>query len=91
MYFLEVGAVLTVAPWTTFWDRNYFVESFPLLETILTSYVVRGAVTGVGLLSWGAAFVDVSTAMRRLLSAWLALTPSDDSIVANANPRFWTM
>ena len=48
VYFVEVGLVLVVAPWTTFWDRNYFVESFPFLETILTSHVVRGGVTGVG-------------------------------------------
>ena len=27
VYFVEVGFVLIVAPWTTYWDRNYFVEA----------------------------------------------------------------
>ena len=60
VYFVAVGVVLVVAPWTMFWDRNYFAELFPFLEAILTNHVVRGGVTGVGLVSLGAALVDVA-------------------------------
>ena len=42
IYFLEAGLILTIAPWTRFWERNYLVESGPLTETILTSGIVRG-------------------------------------------------
>ena len=59
--------MLIVAPWTVYWDRNYFVESLPILEAALTSHVVRGAVTGVGVLSAGAALVDVAAAVARIL------------------------
>ena len=60
--------MLTVAPWTVYWDRNYFVESLPVLQAVLTSHVVRGAVTGVGVLSVGAATVDVAATMYRFFS-----------------------
>lgn len=87
VYFVEVGMVLVVAPWTMFWDRNYFVESFPFLEAILTSHVVRGGVTGVGLVSLGAALVDVTVAIRRLVTLWLSPAPPDDSILADTTRR----
>jgi hypothetical protein len=48
-YFLEAGFVLIVAPWrTAFWDRNFFIERLPLLETVLGNVFVRGAVSGIG-------------------------------------------
>ena len=68
IYFAEVGLVLTVAPWTVYWDRNYFVESLPILQAVLTSHVVRGAVTGVGVLSVGAAVVDLAAGLSRVCS-----------------------
>lgn len=65
VYFIEVGLVLIVAPWTTFWERNYFVEATPWLQMILTSHVVRGAVTGFGVISIGVAVVDAAFAILR--------------------------
>ena len=60
MYFVEVGLVLLVAPWTTFWDRNLFVESYPLAEALLTTPVARGGVSGLGLLNLGVGLADLS-------------------------------
>ena len=68
VYFVEVGLVLTVAPWTVYWDRNYFVESLPIIEAVLTSHVVRGAVSGVGVFSAGVALVDLAAAAARIRS-----------------------
>ena len=65
VYLVEVGLVLIVAPWTRFWDRNYFVESLPLFEPLLTSYAVRGAVSGFGIVTLGTAAVDVTAWLRR--------------------------
>ena len=65
VYLVEVGLVLVVAPWTRFWDRNYFVESLPLLEPLLTSPALRGVVSGFGIVTLGAAAVDVSAWLRR--------------------------
>lgn len=59
VYFVEVGLVLIVAPWTTHWERNYFVEALPALQPLLTSYPVRGAIGGVGLVSLAAALVEL--------------------------------
>lgn len=41
--------MLIVAPWkTAFWDRNFFIERLPLLESLLSNVFVRGAVSGIG-------------------------------------------
>jgi hypothetical protein len=50
-YFVEAGLVLIVAPWSAFWDRNFFVERFPDLTEFLSSHVARGAVSGIGLVT----------------------------------------
>ncbi len=60
MYFVAVGLVLLVAPWTTFWDRNVFVESYPLAEALLTTSIARGGVSGLGILNLGAGLADLS-------------------------------
>jgi hypothetical protein len=66
--FLEVGLVLALAPWSTYWDRNYFAESLPLVHPIVTNNFVRGAVTGVGLVNLVAAVGELVSlfAARRL-------------------------
>ena len=47
-YFIEAGLILIVAPWSAFWDRNFFAEALPALDRILASPFARGAVSGVG-------------------------------------------
>lgn len=41
--------MLMIAPWkAAFWDRNFFIESLPLIEAVLGNVFVRGAVSGIG-------------------------------------------
>lgn len=47
-------------PWSTFWERNYFVDWSPVLETVLTSNYVRGAISGLGIVNLGAALVELA-------------------------------
>lgn len=47
-YFLEAGFILVVAPWSGFWERNFFAASAPGLQPWLESPFVRGAVSGIG-------------------------------------------
>jgi hypothetical protein len=47
-------------PWSTFWERNYFVEWSPMVEAVLTSNYVRGAISGLGLVNIGAALVELA-------------------------------
>jgi hypothetical protein len=54
VFFIEVGLLLMVLPWSAFWERNYFVYSWPALEPLFTSAYFRGAVTGVGVLNLAA-------------------------------------
>lgn len=46
-------------PWSTFWERNYFVEWSPVIEALLTSNYARGAISGLGLVNIAAALVEL--------------------------------
>ena len=58
-YFVEVGLVLLVVPWSPFWDRNYFVQMWPALEALTRSNLVRGAVSGLGVVNLWAAMSEL--------------------------------
>jgi hypothetical protein len=58
-YFVEVGLVLLVVPWSPFWDRNYFVQMWPALETLTRSNMIRGAVSGLGVVNLWAAMSEL--------------------------------
>lgn len=59
-FFLEVGLLLLVLPWSPFWDHNYFVSAWPDLRPILTNNFVRGAVTGLGIVNLFAGIADLA-------------------------------
>ncbi|HUE85641.1 MAG TPA: hypothetical protein VMO26_06140 [Vicinamibacterales bacterium] len=52
--------LLILIPWSAFWDRNYFAESFPSLGTLLTNNFVRGAVSGLGVVNLLAALGELA-------------------------------
>ena len=58
-FFFEVGLLLLVLPWSAFWDRNYFVFTWPAIKPILTSNFVRGGVTGLGVVNVFAGIADL--------------------------------
>lgn len=37
-----------MAPWSAFWDRNFFAASIPSLQHVLANPFVRGGVSGIG-------------------------------------------
>jgi hypothetical protein len=51
--------ILVFVPWSSFWERNYFAESLPLLHAVVNNNFVRGAVSGVGVLNILAGLVDL--------------------------------
>lgn len=59
-YFLEAGLVLIVAPWSVFWDRNLFIVSLPLAGDVLTNNFLRGAISGVGMVTVVGGFLDLA-------------------------------
>ena len=46
----ELGALLLYLPWSTFWERNFFLMHFPSLIPIALHPSVRGLVSGLGVL-----------------------------------------
>ena len=58
-FFFEAGLALLLVPWSSYWDHNYFVASFPLLQTAVTNNFVRGAVSGLGLVNVAAGLVEL--------------------------------
>ena len=59
-YFVEVGLVLLVVPWSPFWDRNYFLDLWPATADVTHSNLVRGAVSGLGLVNLWAAMAELA-------------------------------
>ena len=53
--------MLIVAPWSGFWDQNFFAQ-LPGFATWLSSNFVRGAVTGVGLITAMAGLAELGGA-----------------------------
>ena len=51
-----------MAPWSQFWDRNFFASALPLLEPIVASPYARGAVSGVGLVTLLAGLAELGSA-----------------------------
>ena len=51
----ELGVLLVLAPWSQFWERNFFLERYPGLIPYLLNPYVRGGITGLGLLDIGIA------------------------------------
>lgn len=45
--------MLLLAPWSVVWERNHFVDVLPFLGNVVRLDGVRGAVSGVGLVSLG--------------------------------------
>ena len=58
-YFVEVGLLLLVVPWSPYWERNYFVQVLPAFEIVARNNLVRGAVSGLGVINLWAAMSEL--------------------------------
>jgi hypothetical protein len=52
--------ILIVAPWSSFWDRNGIAWTLPMIRGYLSNHFVRGAVTGVGIITACAGLVELA-------------------------------
>jgi hypothetical protein len=46
----EMGAILLYLPWSTFWEKNFFLAHFPMIIGVVLHPAFRGAVSGIGVL-----------------------------------------
>ena len=58
LFCLEIGIILTVAPWTPFWTSNSLLLGFPRVQEFLMYGFVRGLITGLGLSDIGLAVTE---------------------------------
>ncbi len=70
-YLIEAGVLLVLAPWSALWHRNYFAANFPLLGQWMLSPYVKGAVTGIGL-------ITALAGLRDLVSAFMLRQSSNN-------------
>ena len=66
LFCLEIGIILTVAPWTVFWTHNSLLVNFPQTREFLEYGFVRGLVSGLG---FADIWVAVAEAVRHRESA----------------------
>jgi len=79
IFFLEVGLVLVLAPWSAYWDRNYFAETLPVIRAVITNNFVRGAITGLGI-------INILAALGELVGLFAARRATDDVSIARSQP-----
>jgi hypothetical protein len=78
-YFLEVGLVLVLVPWSGFWERNYFAEDVPGVQAVLENHFVRGGISGLGIVNLCAGLIDLGAllSVRRLNSGPTSIMRAD--------------
>jgi hypothetical protein len=56
-----------MAPWMSggLWDHNYFANYVPAIAAMMDNLFVRGAVTGIGVVTALAGLIDLSGAIMR--------------------------
>ncbi|MGE3512752.1 MAG: hypothetical protein AB7N65_28145 [Vicinamibacterales bacterium] len=54
-----MGLLLIAIPWSTLWERNYFIERYPAIHAVCSNVFLRGAVSGVGLVNLFAGFAEL--------------------------------
>jgi hypothetical protein len=62
-YFIEVGLLLVLVPWSPFWERNYFLTAFPGLLEIVRNNYLRGAVSGLGVVNLLMGFNELASVL----------------------------
>lgn len=59
VYLVEAGLILAAAPWTAWWQRNYFADLLPWLRELMATQGMQAAVVAVGLLSIAVGLIDL--------------------------------
>lgn len=58
LFFVELGVMLAVLPWTRIWTQNPLLNSSALLRHVAESGFLRGLVSGLGLVNLWIAIQD---------------------------------
>jgi hypothetical protein len=82
-YFLEVGLLLVLVPWSGFWEQNYFADSMPTVRAAIGNNFVRGGISGLGIVNLCVGIIDLAAlvSMRRVESTPRSVIRIDGSRV----------
>lgn len=69
IFSLELGIFLFILPWTSLWNKNYFIDHYPLVAAISHNHFLRGAVSGLGLADIWLAVYDIGRLLRSSLTS----------------------
>jgi hypothetical protein len=58
-YFIDTGLLLVAAPWTMWWQQNFFAELSPWLAAFMTTTVCQMWVIATGAVTTLAGVIDV--------------------------------
>jgi hypothetical protein len=59
VYFVEVGLLLLVIPWSGYLQRNYFADLWPWMKILASNGFVKGMISGIGLINLGAGLLEL--------------------------------
>lgn len=84
---LEVGVLLAILPWTSYWEENFFLDFIsgrlhaPGIAAFLQTGYVRGAVSALGLVNLLAGARDIFNFRESVnaLTSWEAAAPNSPS------------
>jgi hypothetical protein len=62
---LEIGLLLVIIPWSSFWERNYFAALMPGVRELITNNYLRGAISGLGIVNLWVALGDLADLIGR--------------------------
>ena len=82
LFCLELGVFLLLLPWSALWERNYFLFRYPALAPYLLNNVLRGVISGLGLVDIGLACWYAAH-----FGAVLAQWRGEPSVPAESPPR----
>ena len=51
LFWLELGLVLILVPWSDIWESNYFLVPVSAAGIFLTNPFLRGAISGLGFMN----------------------------------------
>lgn len=61
VFFIELGMILLVIPWTNVWTQNSLLAGYPGIKAVTDHGFLRGAVSGLGLIN---IWIGISDAVR---------------------------
>lgn len=56
LFCFELGLFLVIFPWSSYWEKNYFLYYLPALRDLILNNYFRGAVSGLGVIDIGLGF-----------------------------------